>query len=181
MTDHSNERLRFADTIDPVTTDGRDIDPGIAMLEGEGAQQQAGPVDRHLQRIVPETWDRLPEISEYDPTYYDRPMLKESVWSIDIPIYYFLGGTAGAAMTLGAALQLVCPRGGCRELRRLSAVCHWTGIVGSTAGAVFLIRDLGRPERFLYMMRVFRPTSPMNVGVWILGGAAPPRSRPVCS
>jgi formate-dependent nitrite reductase membrane component NrfD len=99
-------------------------------------------------------------------------MLKPSVWSIDIPIYYFLGGTAGAAMTLGAAIQLVTARGG-HPLRRLSAICHWTGIIGSIAGAAFLVHDLGRPSRFLYMMRVFRPTSPMNMGVWILSGAAP--------
>ena len=93
------------------------------------------------------------------------------MWSIDIPIYYFLGA-AGAALTLGAALQLA-PRGSRRDLRRLSATCHWIGIIGSTAGAGFLVHDLGRPERFLHMMRVFRPTSPMNMGVWILSGAAP--------
>jgi hypothetical protein len=58
-------------------------------------------------------------------------------------------------------------------LRRLSELCHWTGIVGSTAGAAFLIHDLGRPSRFLYMLRVFRPTSPMNMGTWILSAAAP--------
>ncbi|HEX3878672.1 MAG TPA: NrfD/PsrC family molybdoenzyme membrane anchor subunit [Bryobacteraceae bacterium] len=107
-----------------------------------------------------------------DLTYYNRPLLKESVWSIDIPLYYFLGGSAGAAMTLAAALQLASEKGQ-SDLRRVSAVCHWTGIVGSTLGAVFLVHDLGRPERFLYMMRVFRPTSPMNMGVWILSGAAP--------
>src|SRR5579871_1571195 len=105
-------------------------------------------------------------------TYYDQPLLKESVWSIDIPIYYFLGGGAGAALVLGAALQLA-PRRLRRELRQLSGTCHWIGIIGSTAGAVFLIHDLGRPERLLHMLRVFRPSSPMNMGVWILSGAAP--------
>jgi len=34
---------------------------------------------------------------------------------------------------------------------------------------VLLIWDLGRPSRFINMMRVFRPTSPMNLGTWILG------------
>jgi formate-dependent nitrite reductase membrane component NrfD len=34
-----------------------------------------------------------------------------------------------------------------------------------------LIADLGRPSRFINMMRVFRPTSPMNMGTWILTGA----------
>lgn len=102
-------------------------------------------------------------------TYYDQPLLKKSVWSLDIPLYYFTGGAAGAALALGAAVQL----GGNSDLRRFSQHCHWVGIIGSTLGAAFLIHDLGRPSRFLYMMRVFRPTSPMNMGSWILGGAAP--------
>ena len=122
--------------------------------------------------LTPEPWDGVPQMTETDTTYYERPMLKQSVWSIDIPLYYFLGGAAGAALCLGAAIQLVASRND-RELRRLSSVCHWTGIIGSTAGAGFLIHDLGRPSRFLYMLRVFRPTSPMNMGAWILSGAAP--------
>ena len=104
-----------------------------------------------------------------DITYYDRPILKQSVWSIDIPFYYFLGGTAGAALALGAAVQL----GGNSDLREFSKYCHWMGIVGSSLGAAFLIHDLGKPSRFLNMVRVFRPTSPMNMGSWILSGAAP--------
>jgi formate-dependent nitrite reductase membrane component NrfD len=155
-----------------MNTDGREIDTTIAELRGEGAQQQTGGEDRHLERIVPQPWDSTPTLDAADPTYYEQPMLKESVWSAEIPIYYFLGGTAGAALTLGAAIQLVSPRGR-HPLRRLSTICHWTGIVGSTAGAAFLILDLGRPSRFLYMLRVFRPSSPMNMGVWILSGAAP--------
>src|SRR5699024_10351776 len=35
-------------------------------------------------------------------------------------------------------------------------------------GTVALIHDLGRPERFLNMLRVFRPTSPLSMGSWIL-------------
>ena len=142
------ERLRYVETLDPVRSDGRDLDAGIAELSGEAADQRAVAA----------------------PTYYGVRMLKPPVWSLDIPLYYFVGGAAGAALTLGAAIQLVSRD---RKLRRLSAQCHWIGIAGSTLGAVFLIHDLGRPSRFLYMMRVFRPTSPMSMGAWILAGAAP--------
>ncbi len=166
------ERVRYPDSVDPVATDGRDISASVATLQGEAAQQRVRGADRHLEEIAPQPWGRVPEITARDTTYYDRPMLKKPVWSVDIPIYYFLGGTAGAALTLGAAFQLVA-RGKSRDLRELAAACHWIGIIGSTAGAAFLIHDLGRPARFLAMMRVFRPTSPMNIGVWILGSAAP--------
>jgi formate-dependent nitrite reductase membrane component NrfD len=172
MTMKTGERVRYADTIDPVTTDWRDVDTAIATLDGEGAQQRANSDDEHLKRLAPAPWDRVPAITDADTTYYDRPLLKPSVWSVDIPIYYFLGGTAGAALTLGASIQLLSTPGK-HPMPRLSELCHWTGIIGSTAGAAFLIHDLGRPSRFLYMMRVFRPTSPMNMGAWILGGAAP--------
>jgi formate-dependent nitrite reductase membrane component NrfD len=176
MNTNSDKRVLYPQTSDPVTTDGRDIDTSIAVLEGEAAQQQSHESDRHLATIAPAPWNRIPRSESADTTYYDRPMLKQSVWSIDIPIYYFLGGTAGAALTLGAAVQLGVACGGPRgrhPLRRVSAICHWAGIIGSTAGGAFLIHDLGRPSRFLNMMRVFRPTSPMNMGTWILCGAVP--------
>jgi formate-dependent nitrite reductase membrane component NrfD len=168
----TEDRVRYASSVDPVTTDGRDVDTALAALTGEAARQEVRRADRRIEELAPEPWDRVPQTAGPEPTYYDVPMLKPSVWSIDIPIYYFLGGTAGAALTLGAAIQLVTRRGD-DPLRRLSSICHWTGIIGSTAGAAFLIHDLGRPSRFLYMMRVFRPTSPMNMGTWILSGAAP--------
>jgi len=148
--------------MDPVRTDGRDIDRSIAVLSGEGSEQRAEP------------WHEVPRLETDGTTYYGRPLLKESVWTADIPLYFFAGGAAGAALALGAAVQLGA-RGARarRELRKLSATCHWIGITGSTAGAALLIHDLGRPTRFLNMMRVFRPTSPMNMGTWILAGAAP--------
>ncbi|MGI8745030.1 MAG: NrfD/PsrC family molybdoenzyme membrane anchor subunit [Bryobacteraceae bacterium] len=102
-------------------------------------------------------------------TYYDRPLLKPPVWEIDIPIYYYLGGAAGAALVLGAAAQF----DGDPRLATFTQRCHWIGIIGSSAGGALLIHDLGRPARFLNMLRVFRPTSPMNMGAWILSGTAP--------
>jgi hypothetical protein len=35
-----------------------------------------------------------------------------------------------------------------------------------------LISDLGRPERFHHMLRVFKPTSPMSMGSWILASSS---------
>jgi hypothetical protein len=150
---------------DPVRTDGRDIDSTIARLSGEASGQSA---QSDLLKRAKATGKSL-EIPADGPTYYGQPLLKQSVWSIDIPLYYFFGGAAGSTMALAAALQLRRDP----ELRKLSRHCHWIGITGSTLGAAFLIHDLGRPSRFMNMLRVFRPTSPMNVGAWILSVAAP--------
>lgn len=167
----THERIRYAESVAPATTDGRDIDAGLATLQGEAAQQEVEREPEQVEKFAPKPWPDVPSVDAESPTYYDRPLLKESVWSIDIPLYYYVGGAAGAALALGAAVQLACS--GEDGLRRFAAQCHWTGVAGSTLGAAFLIHDLGRPDRFLFMVRVFRPTSPMNIGAWILSGAAP--------
>jgi subtilisin family serine protease len=45
-----------------------------------------------------------------------------------------------------------------------------TALVGATASPALLISDLGVPRRFLNMLRMFKVTSPMSVGSWILAG-----------
>jgi hypothetical protein len=104
-------------------------------------------------------------------TYYDRPLLKAPVWEWMVSAYYYVGGLTGASLALGGAAQL----GDASARRTLIRRCHWIGFAGCSVSGVLLISDLGRPERFFNMLRVFRPTSPMNMGAWILtaaGGAA---------
>jgi formate-dependent nitrite reductase membrane component NrfD len=154
----------YENSVDPVTTDGRDINAALAELTGEAAgQKSGGKPDPHLENIA-QTWEQIPQVDRNDPTYYDRPMLKEPVWSWAIPAYYYVGGLTGASLALGAATQI----GNTGERETLIRRCHLVGFVGATVSAGLLIYDLGRPMRFLYMLRVFRPTSPMNVGAWIL-------------
>ncbi|MEA2326377.1 MAG: hypothetical protein QOE68_1336, partial [Thermoanaerobaculia bacterium] len=45
---------------------------------------------------------------------------------------------------------------------------RWIAAIGSAASGPLLILDLGRPERFLNMLRVFKPQSAMSVGAWTL-------------
>ncbi|HEY4603179.1 MAG TPA: NrfD/PsrC family molybdoenzyme membrane anchor subunit [Blastococcus sp.] len=95
-------------------------------------------------------------------SYYDRPIIKPPVWKTpDVPLYLFLGGAAGTSSILGA-LADVTGRPGLTRVARLVAGG------GSIASVGFLIHDLGRPERFLHMLRVIKPTSPLSVGTYIL-------------
>ncbi|MBW8873466.1 MAG: polysulfide reductase NrfD [Acidobacteria bacterium] len=115
-------------------------------------------------------WRDLPShsFSEDEPTYYERPVLKEPVWIWAVPLYFYAGGTAGAAAVLAATAQALAGD----ELHGLVRTCRWVAAVGGAAGSALLIRDLGRPERFLHMLRVIRPTSAMSLGSWVLAGAA---------
>ena len=88
-----------------VTTDGRDIDLEVAKLSGEGALQKVRPVDTHMQRVARE-WGKLPTPDTSDPTYYGRPVLKEPVWHWAIPLYFYVGGAAGASLVMFSAAQL---------------------------------------------------------------------------
>jgi hypothetical protein len=58
-------------------------------------------------------------------------------------------------------------------MRGLVKRSRWLAAVGGAAGTAFLVADLGRPERFLNMLRVFRPTSPMSVGSFVLSTETP--------
>jgi formate-dependent nitrite reductase membrane component NrfD len=100
-------------------------------------------------------------------SYYGLPVLKEPIWgSPDVPGYLFLGGLAGASSLLAGFAQAT----GNRELARASK----TGAAAAIGlSLVALIGDLGRPLRFLNMLRVFKVTSPMSVGSWLLSGYAP--------
>ena len=94
--------------------------------------------------------------------YHDLPLLKSPVWTWEVPAYFFVGGAAGAAAVLGAAAQLT---GADEELVRDA---RWIAAAGSALSAPLLIADLGRPERFLHMLRIFKVQSPMSVGAWTL-------------
>jgi hypothetical protein len=95
-------------------------------------------------------------------SYYGRPIIKAPVWKTpDVPLYLFLGGAAGSSAILGAIADL----SGRPQLTRVSRLISGGGAIASVG---FLIHDLGRPERFLHMLRVFKPTSPLSVGSYIL-------------
>jgi Ni/Fe-hydrogenase subunit HybB-like protein len=147
--------------------DGRNIDVRLGVLSGEGAQQRV-PNKRRDAEGSPDfvVWDGTP--SEVSGTYYDRPVLKEPLWIWAVPTYFYVGGAAGAAAVLAEAVRLL----GDDQRQGLADKARLVAGIGAPIGSALLIADLGRPERFLNMLRVFRPTSPMSVGSWILASFA---------
>ncbi|MBT1000993.1 polysulfide reductase NrfD [Paenarthrobacter sp. DKR-5] len=104
----------------------------------------------------------MPMVPEAEFTsYYGRPVVKPAPWGDDVAVYLFLGGVAGGSALLGLGGQLT----GRPTLRRNARLGALTAV---SLGAVALVKDLGRPERFLNMLRTFKVTSPMSVGSWIL-------------
>jgi formate-dependent nitrite reductase membrane component NrfD len=99
-------------------------------------------------------------------SYYGRPVLKAAPWTADIPAYLFLGGVSGGSALLAAGADLT-DRPALRRTARLGAA---GSIVASLA---LLVHDLGKPSRFVNMLRVAKVTSPMSVGTWILTGYGP--------
>jgi Polysulphide reductase, NrfD len=94
-------------------------------------------------------------------SYYGRPVVKPAPWGHEVGAYLFLGGVAGGSGLLAAGAQLT----GRTKLRRNARLSALAAVLLSL---VALVRDLGRPERFLNMLRTFKLTSPMSLGSWIL-------------
>src|SRR5215212_6840213 len=99
------------------------------------------------------------------PSYYGRPIIKEPVWTWEIPWYFFTGGLAGGSAALGFTAGAL----GNERLARRAWANATAGVVVSPA---LLISDLGRPARFLNMLRMVKLTSPMSVGSWVLNLSA---------
>ena len=94
--------------------------------------------------------------------YYGLPLLKRPPWKWEVPIYFFVGGAAGAASILAAAAN----RFGARQETVRDA--RWLAAIGGAISPALLVADLGVPSRFLNMLRVLKIQSPMSVGSWTL-------------
>ena len=129
--------------------------PDVARQEG---RRRRGRRENGEQLAVPRAEFR---------SYYGRPVIKASLWKEpEVPAYLFLGGLAGASSVLAGFAQL----SGHRELARNAKIA---AMGAGQLSAIALIADLGRPSRFYNMLRVFKTSSPMSVGSWLLSGYGP--------
>lgn len=166
----------------------RGVDPDRAALTGEAAGQErgagspgypttTGTLDRRPDRAVGAGRhagrrggaDGAPgDDGDGSTTYYDQPAIKEPVWIWSVPVYFYVGGVTAGSVTIAAAAQFI-DRAGFAGLIRAG---RWIGVLGGAVSGGLLIHDLGRPERFYNMLRVFRPTSAMNMGSWLLAASS---------
>jgi hypothetical protein len=94
--------------------------------------------------------------------YYGIHLLKEPQWTFEIPLYMFIGGASGSAAVIGGVADWL------NKDRALARDARWLAFGGALASSALLVSDLGRPSRFLNMLRVFKLQSPMSVGAWTL-------------
>ncbi|HEY1582193.1 MAG TPA: NrfD/PsrC family molybdoenzyme membrane anchor subunit [Chthoniobacterales bacterium] len=121
------------------------------VVTGRGVDVAGGPIPKYVG-------------------YYGEAVVRPPVWTWEIPLYFFVGGAAGMAPLLACA-------GFCLGMLDLVHVALWIAAAGAVISPILLVMDLGRPEMFLNMLRVFKYQSPMSVGAWILslfGGFALP-------
>ncbi|CAA9530169.1 MAG: Formate dehydrogenase O putative subunit, partial [uncultured Solirubrobacteraceae bacterium] len=95
------------------------------------------------------------------PVAVQGPVINAAVWTWQVPLYFWFGGMATGSSFVALACDLV----GDHRSARIARMVTLGAIV---PGSPLLVMDLGRPERFLHMLRIFKTRSPMSMGAWCL-------------
>lgn len=127
------------------------------------ATQQPSAAAAPSPELLPPTSDHPPGS---EPSYYDISLLQAPVWKWQIANYFFFGGLSAGAYLLA---RMAAHFGGLRA-HRTERAGTWIAFVTVLPCPLLLIDDLGDPKRFHHMLRVFKPSSPMNLGTFMLTG-----------
>ena len=96
--------------------------------------------------------------------YRDVPILQKPTWHHLIAAYFYSGGISAGSFVLGSLASIA---GGGR-LQTTARTAHYVSFATMLPCPIFLILDLGKPHLFYHMLRIFKPSSPMNLGAWAL-------------
>jgi formate-dependent nitrite reductase membrane component NrfD len=88
-------------------------------------------------------------------------LMKPPVWTWEVPLYFWTGGIASGA----AFVALACDLAGDERSARIARLVSLGALAPSPP---LLVMDLGRPERFMNMLRIVKTRSPMSMGAWAL-------------
>ncbi len=98
--------------------------------------------------------------------YYGLPILKRPFWKWEIALYFFCEGISAGSYILCTVADFV----GNHRFRTTIRAGRYLSFATLLPCPPLLIADLGRPERFHHMLRIWKRTSPMNHGAWALSG-----------
>ncbi len=133
---------------------------------------ERAPALRRLERLVPaQVAENLAALTTgytpnpgqelKEPSYFDYPVLKEPFWKWEIIWYFFFGGLAAGCYVIASIASLF----GSSEDRAVVRAGYYASLLALLPCPLLLIKDLGKPERFLNMLRIFKVKSPMSIGV----------------
>lgn len=114
--------------------------------------------------ILTTGYSPVPEQELQEPSYYDYPVLKAPLWRWEIIWYFFFGGLAAGNYVIASIVSLF----GAQDDRVVARAGYYLSLLTLLPCPLLLIKDLGRPERFLHMLRLFKVKSPMSMGTWAL-------------
>jgi formate-dependent nitrite reductase membrane component NrfD len=121
-----------------------------------------------LAQLVNERYKKKPSLGAAHlhgrDAYRDVPILKKPTWNHEVAAYFFFGGISAGAALIGSLAEVF---GGERR-KKLARTAHYVSFATLIPCPPLLIDDLGMPSRFHHMLRVFKPSSPMNLGSWVL-------------
>ncbi|MBV9808296.1 MAG: polysulfide reductase NrfD [Solirubrobacterales bacterium] len=95
------------------------------------------------------------------PDVIQGPFIHPAVWTWEVPLYFWFGGIATGSSFASVAADVVGDQ-------RSAVLTRRVALAAVMPCAPLLILDLGRPLRFLHMLRIFKPRSPMSMGAWCL-------------
>jgi formate-dependent nitrite reductase membrane component NrfD len=95
------------------------------------------------------------------PDVVQGPIMKPAVWTWEVPLYFWFGGIAAGSSFVAMACDLAGDE-------RSAATARKVALATVAPCPALLVSDLGRPARFLNMLRIFKPRSPMSTGAWAL-------------
>src|SRR5690349_3066140 len=97
-------------------------------------------------------------------TYYEMAALKASPWDWKVSTYIFIAGLAGSAQIIATVADLA----GGERARGIVRRGRHLALLAPLVGGPLLIADLHTPQRWYNMLRIFRRTSPMSIGTYVL-------------
>jgi formate-dependent nitrite reductase membrane component NrfD len=89
------------------------------------------------------------------------PIINAPVWTWEVPLYFWFGGVAAGSSFVAMAADAAGDHASAAVARKVT-------LATILPGAPLLVLDLGRPLRFLHMLRIFKVRSPMSMGSWCL-------------